>query len=457
MSKAASSSSIVPMETAAPPLRPSVKFAQLLRLSEPDVLTPTTAQLDTDDDEGNASPDSNPSATSSPRLSNAESSSMPFVMSPWTHSSPYVKSPWIKLSPQQPYNQDLNGLIATLLREEGHVYSLAASGDMLFTGSDARNIGVWKDLKDFGGFKSNAGLVKAIVVSGDSNASKIFTGHQDGKIRVWKVSVDNPAGHKRIGTLPTFKDYLKSSMNPKSYVQARRHRKVPKVKHFDAVSCLGLNQEAGILYSGSWDKTIKVWRLSDSKCLESIDAHDDAINSVIVGIDGMVFSGSADGTVKAWRRELQGRSTKHFLVQTLLAQQNAVTALAANAESGILYSGSSEGLVNFWEGDGMLSYGGVLRGHKLAVLCLATAGTLLFSGSADKSICVWKLESYGVHMCLAVLTGHSGPVKCLAVDVDNQTEEDGYREGRGNDYGANSWIVYSGSLDKSVKVWRVRT
>lgn len=51
----------------------------------------------------------------------------------------------------------------------------------------------------------------------------------------------------------------------------------------------------------------------------------------------------------------------------------------------------------------------------------------MFSGSADKMICVWKREGI-THTCLSMLTGHAGPVK---------------------------WKVYSGSLDKSVKVWTV--
>ncbi|KAH0734091.1 hypothetical protein KY285_009798 [Solanum tuberosum] len=38
-------------------------------------------------------------------------------------------------------------------------------------------------MKEFSAFKSNSGLVKAIIISGD----KIFTGHQDGKVRVWKT------------------------------------------------------------------------------------------------------------------------------------------------------------------------------------------------------------------------------------------------------------------------------
>ncbi|CAI9104423.1 OLC1v1003091C1 [Oldenlandia corymbosa var. corymbosa] len=378
-----------------------------------------------------------------------------YYFSPWNQPvSPFSKSPWIQqqfLPPLESLQDNPeygfgNGLIGSLVREEGHVYSLATAGDLLYTGSDSKNIRVWKNLQDFAGFKSNSGLVKAIVVFSD----KIFTGHQDGKIRVWKLSGYRKNNYKRVGSLPTTKDYLKSSMNPKNYVEVRRHRNVPWIKHYDAVSCMGVDVVGGFLYSGSWDKTFKVWRISDSKCMESIAAHDDAVNSVVVGFDGLVFTGSADGTVKAWRRELVGRNTKHVLVETLLAQENAVTSLAANGKAGVVYAGSSDGLVNFWVREKhFVAHGGVLRGHKMAVLCLAAAGDLVFSGSADKSICVWRREAGGVHACISVLTGHSGPVKCLAVEEDAEYEEENIN---GDD---RRWILYSGSLDKSVMLWRV--
>ncbi|KAL0356766.1 UNVERIFIED_CONTAM: protein JINGUBANG [Sesamum calycinum] len=117
-----------------------------------------------------------------------------------------------------------------------------------------------------------------------------------------------------------------------------------------------------------------------------------------------------------------------------------------DALGGALYAGSSGGLVNFWEREKhFMSYGGVLRGHKLAVLCLAVVGILVLSGSADNSICVWRRDDGADHTCVAVLTGHSGPVKCLAVEKDEAAGEESDQR----------WIVYSGSLDKSVKVWRV--
>lgn len=129
----------------------------------------------------------------------------------------------------------------------------------------------------------------------------------------------------------------------------------------------------------------------------------------------------------------------------VLRQEHAVTALAAAGVGEVVYAGTSDGLVRFWEvGRRVAPCGGVLRGHKMGVLCLAAAGSLVMSGSADKSICVWRRGGAGVHDCVAVLTGHDGPVKCLAAEVEEDEEE-----------GRRRWIVYSGSLDKSVKIWRV--
>ncbi|KAL6574216.1 hypothetical protein OROHE_001120 [Orobanche hederae] len=361
----------------------------------------------------------------------------PMMMSPWNQPSPFA-DPNLNKSDSQKY-QPQNSLVGSLVREEGHIYSLAAKNDILYTGSDSKNIRVWKNMKEFSAFKSNSGLVKAIIISGD----KIFTGHQDGKIRVWKVNPKNPSAHKRISTMPRFFDIFKASMKPSNYVEVKRHRTAVWIKHADAISCLSMNQEDGLLYSASWDRTFKVWRTGNSKCIESVKAHEDAVNSVVASVDGLVYTGSADGTVKVWKREQKGKTVKHTLMQTLLSQESAVTALVVNESGSVVYSGSSDGLVNFWELEKKLSHGGVLKGHKLAVLCLAAAGNLVFSGSADKTICVWRREG-AVHTCLSVLTGHTGPVKCLAVEKDETAE--------GLD---KKWMVYSGSLDKSVKVWSV--
>ncbi|KAK4781431.1 hypothetical protein SAY86_015533 [Trapa natans] len=358
--------------------------------------------------------------------------------------SPMLMSPWNKTSSASPFSKSTrwftgyegddastaagllqNSLIGAMVREEGHIYSLAVTGDLFYTGSDSKNIRVWKNLKEFSGFKSSSGLVKAIIVSNN----KIFTDHQDGKIRVWKVSPKAPSFHKRAGTLPTLKNIFKSSINPSNYIEVMKRRAALWIKHSDAVSCLSLNEEDGLLYSASWDQTIKVWRVVDSKCLESIKAHDDAVNAVVASTaDGLVFSGAANGTVKVWKRESLAKSTKHTLAEMLVKQECAITSLSVNKDGCIVYCGSSDGLVNHWmreaeKGKLQFSHCGVLWGHKLAILCGGRVTRAERLGRQD-NMCVRRKEG------------------------SNDLEANNKRT-------RQRWIVYSGSLDMSVKVWSV--
>ena len=170
------------------------KLGALLH-SDPPSLPNTIHDHDNDDDDSSKHRSSSASSTT---FSNNNAS--PYLMSPLNHkatASPFNKSPW--LLPSTPtnlfHNEHFtlqNGLVGSLIRKEGHIYSLAVYEDLLYTGSDSKNIRVWKNLKDFTGFKSSSGLVKAIVISG----RKIFTGHQDGKIRIWKVPHKNPTHHR---------------------------------------------------------------------------------------------------------------------------------------------------------------------------------------------------------------------------------------------------------------------
>jgi WD40 repeat protein len=112
-----------------------------------------------------------------------------------------------------------------------------------------------------------------------------------------------------------------------------------------------------------------------------------------------------------------------------------------------VYVGSSDGDVTYWHWiDGEARYGGALRAHGTAVMCLAVAGNVVVSGSADRTLCAWR-RGGGEHSRLAVLAGHTGPVKCVAVDEEETSScsSDGERR----------FVVYSGSLDGSVKVWRI--
>lgn len=375
--------------------------------------------------------------------------------SPCSSPKPYVSSPWDveTYSSTAPYR-----CLASILKRCGKILALAVSDtSLVYVGSESKSIRVWKlpGFIEFGHLKSSSGAVKAILVSEDG---LVFSAHSDNKIRVWESS---PV-HTRKGTLPCFKDCLVQSYfnRPKKFLMRSTSKFGPstinsynnnnnKIKHSSEITGLAYNPLGKLLYSASLDKTVKVWSISDMKCIETIRAHDDHVNALVVGPDGLLFSGSDDTTVRIWRKSLRG-DCYHGLILNLHVQHSPVKALALSGEveerdeSYILYAGCSDGYVHYWkkgELSGHMNYCGYLRGHSHAVMCLAAVDNMVISGSADTSIRVWRRSSDGLalHRCMAVLSGHIAPVKGVAAKVED-------------DHGC---LVYSGSLDGSVKLWWV--
>lgn len=342
--------------------------------------------------------------------------------------------------------------LATLKGHSSYIFSLSLAGKHLYSGASNGEIRVWDRYPSSPhghGYVVSEGYsaVKSIVVSGD----KLITAHQDHRIRVWRIDHDSAnylQKYKLITTLPTVNDRCMRFFSAKNYVEIRRHKKCTWVHHVDTVSALALSRDGALLYSVSWDRSLKIWRTCDFKCVESVqNAHDDAINAVVLSPDGEVYTGSADKSIKVWRRSLEGKK-KHSLVFTLEKHKSAVNALALSSDGAVLYSGACDRSVIVWQKGGAAA--GALRGHKKAILCLAVVSGLVCSGSADKTVRIWRRGSGNSHSCLAVFEGHTGPVKCLTAAVDNSNNCNDK-----NELG-NSYLVYSGALDFDIRVWQLR-
>ncbi|EEF52062.1 F-box and wd40 domain protein, putative [Ricinus communis] len=348
--------------------------------------------------------------------------------------------------------------LATLKGHTTYISSLTLAGKFLYSGSSDKEIRSWNrnpldseviDQENLCNsvVAAGKGAVKSLVVLAD----KLFSAHQDHKIRVWRISsqeLDNQHQQKytHLATLPTLGDRAFKILLPKNQVQIRRHKTCTWVHHVDTVSAISLSRDESLLYSVSWDRTLKIWRTSDFKCLESIaNAHDDAINAVAVSDDGDVYTGSADKKIKVWRKST-GEKKKHSLVGTLEKHNSGINALALSTDGYLLYSGASDRSIVVWEkdddGGGDMVVLGALRGHKQSILCLVVVSDLVCSGSGDKTIRVWRCVDRN-YCCLAVFEGHKGPVKCLTATIDHHNSSE------------TSYLIYSGSLDCDIKVWQL--
>ncbi|XP_020518350.1 protein JINGUBANG [Amborella trichopoda] len=338
--------------------------------------------------------------------------------------------------------------ISSLLQKDGQILSLDVSNGYVCTGTETKSIRIWK-LPDFtihGCLKAGCSGVRALSLSRDH----VFAAYTDLKIRIWHRSLENfPVGRRKVG--------LKLS----SYFH--KDHQTSSAKHLGAITSLAVNTFDNLLYSASVDKTVRVWRISDLRCIETIEAHKAAVNAIALGGDGIVFTGSDDATVKVWRRSYSEKR-RHCLAVSLLVKVSPVKALALGKRGTQLYAGCSDGYVHFWVRacfSGQMQFGGVLRGHKHVVMCLACVGQFVVSGSADSTIRVWYRDRENFHICLGVLEGHIGPVKCLVAVLDGDGDGDGDDGDEGNndnndDSGGRGCKVYSGSVDGVLKVWQVR-
>ncbi|KAL1538330.1 protein JINGUBANG-like [Salvia divinorum] len=326
--------------------------------------------------------------------------------------------------------------VSSVLKKDGQILCIAAANGLVYTGSQANAVRVWKmpEFTECGHLKTKACMVVALHVSND----RVYAAYANCKIRVWRRTWEGAVKHVRIATVPAAGSFLRG------YIAG--HDKTSK--HLGPISSLAINTSENILYSASLDKTVKVWRISDFKCIETIQAHLEPVNA-LAAADGVLYTASDDATVRMWRRDPCSGPRSHSLTVTLPTKHSPVKTLALAADGGVLYAGCTDGYVHYWlKGcfSGQMQYGGALPGHTHAVLCLASAGTYVATGSADSTSRVWAREADGFHSCVAVLQGHRGPVRCVAASTDRHSDETG-EEG---------CTVFTGSLDGVLKVWRVR-
>ncbi|KAK1360186.1 WD repeat-containing protein tag-125-like protein [Heracleum sosnowskyi] len=355
--------------------------------------------------------------------------------------------------------------ISSVIKMDGQILSLAVSNTMAYTGSSSNVIRIWKlpEMTECGQLKSKTKMVVAIEVSDD----RVFAAYGDCKIRVWsRGTCRGVTKHVRLATIPKIGGYVRSYISGKdktvldeiSFVAVGHYeyaierflksRLKMNMKHMAPISSLAMNLSDDIIYSASLDKTVKVWRISDLKCIETIQAHSAPINAIVLG-EGILYTASDDATVKVWRQNFPSGHRPHTHTMTLPAKYSPVKTLTLNPDGRVLYGGCTDGFIHYWlRGSfvGQMQYAGSFRGHTHAVMCLTSVANFLVSGSADSTARLWSRDNNGIHSCVAVLRGYRGPIRSLAAFPSLVLDE-------GDDKSIN---ICTGSMDGLLKVWRVK-
>ncbi len=186
-------------------------------------------------------------------------------------------------------------------------------------------------------------------------------------------------------------------------VSARTSPLVRKWKgHGDWVESIAFSPDGRLLASGSWDGTVKLWRVSDGRLVRTLTRGRVRVRSIAFSPDGRLLAagtGFPDGTIKVWRV----RDGK--LLCTRRADPSAVWAIAFSPDGHFLASGGEHGTLKLWRvRDGKLLK--ALKGHTYPVLSIAFSpdGRLIASGSSDPAIKFWLVSDGKV---VRTLKGHS--------------------------------------------------
>ena len=186
------------------------------------------------------------------------------------------------------------------------------------------------------------------------------------------------------------------------------------------------------LFSGSADKTIRIWSLETGKCLAILRGHAHSITVLALSKCGnFLFSGSADKTIRIWKwRDEECLAT--------LKDNRCICALVVSKCGNFLFSDTGN-KISIWKWRDRVRLT-KLKGHKdfiltfINALAISKCGNFLFSGSTDKTIKIWRWQD---GKCLTTLKGHKGSVDALAISKC------------GN-------FLFSGSTDKTIKIWKWR-
>ncbi|KAI1820708.1 WD40 repeat-like protein [Xylaria intraflava] len=280
---------------------------------------------------------------------------------------------------------------------EGGVWALQYEGNVLVSGSTDRTVRVWDIEKGsctqvFNGHTSTVRCLQILMPTKTGKVKDgrdvmmpakplIITGSRDSQLRVWRLPEAGSRRYMQTGSPANDADcpyFIRT-------LQGHTH------------SVRAIATHADTLVSGSYDSTVRVWRISTGETVHVLQGHIQKVYSVVLDVGrNRCISGSMDSTIKIW--DLETGTCLHTLEgHTLL-----VGLLDLRDER--LVSAAADSTLRIWDPKTGLCQA-ALTAHTAAITCFQHDGRKVISGS-DRNLKMWDTRT---GECLQdLLTGLSG-------------------------------------------------
>lgn len=282
------------------------------------------------------------------------------------------------------YDTQTGALRKKLAGHEGGVWALQYEGDVLVSGSTDRSVRVWdiptgRCTQVFQGHTSTVRCLQILMPSEIGTTSDgrpimmpkqplIITGSRDSNLRVWKLPRPGDEGYFQAG--PPIND---TDCPYFVRVLTGHHHSVRAIAAY-----------ADTLVSGSYDCTVRVWKISTGEMIHRLAGHSQKVYSVVLDPKrNRCISGSMDNMVKVWSLDsgsvlynLEGHTS---LVGLLDLQQDRLVSAAADST------------LRIWDPETGLCKA-TLKAHTGAITCFQHDGQKVISGS-DRTLKMWNVSN----------------------------------------------------------------
>jgi F-box and WD-40 domain protein CDC4 len=282
------------------------------------------------------------------------------------------------------YDTKTGQLRKKLEGHEGGVWALQYEGNVLVSGSTDRSVRVWDIEKGlctqvFHGHTSTVRCLQILMPEMTGKTSKgkpitvpekplIITGSRDSQLRVWKLPEQ---GSKRyIQTGPPANDadcpYFLRTLSG----------------HTHSVRTIAAHRDT--LVSGSYDNTVRVWKISTGETIHQLRGHSMKVYSVVLDHKrNRCISGSMDTFVKIWSLETGA------CLFTLEGHNSLVGLLDLRDER--LVSAAADSTLRIWDPENGQCKS-TLTAHTGAITCFQHDGQKVISGS-DRTLKMWNMKT----------------------------------------------------------------